>query len=97
MVNMFYGRRMFITEAGHLGLGPGALNVGDSVAVLLGGMTPFVLRGVLHTNEKDSASNRYQLVGECYTHGMMNGEIIGRWKAGQFVAEDIVLVYEHPY
>ncbi|KAI1154392.1 heterokaryon incompatibility protein-domain-containing protein [Nemania diffusa] len=38
------GRRFFKTESGYIGTGPVDINVGDSVAVLLGSRVPFVLR-----------------------------------------------------
>ncbi|KAI1114718.1 heterokaryon incompatibility protein-domain-containing protein [Nemania sp. NC0429] len=38
------GRRFFRTRKGYIGTGPAAMNVGDSVAVLLGSRVPFVLR-----------------------------------------------------
>ncbi|KAF2809785.1 uncharacterized protein BDZ99DRAFT_36344 [Mytilinidion resinicola] len=91
MIRMCPRRRLFITEDGHLRLGPGALDVGDDVAVLLGGGTPFVICKVPEDNEQEN-HNRYQLVGESYVHGIMKGEIIGLWKSGQLESEDIVLV-----
>jgi hypothetical protein len=40
---------------------------GDIVCVLFGGKTPCCLR---------QADDRYILVGECYVHGLVNGEAI---------------------
>ena len=39
-----WDRRLFITEQGYLGPGLQALRVGDSVYVICGGHTPFILR-----------------------------------------------------
>lgn len=39
---------------------------GDIVYIILGMQTPFVLR------QKDD--HRYELVGECYVHDIMDGE-----------------------
>ncbi|KAK7965287.1 HET-domain-containing protein [Apiospora saccharicola] len=39
-------RRFFVTDQGHMGIGPPALKTGDEVCVLLGGEAPFVLRPV---------------------------------------------------
>ena len=65
------GRQAFVTHGGKAGLTSPGTKAGDLVCILLGAMTPFVLR-------KDSASegegNTYQLVGECYVHGIMEGE-----------------------
>ncbi|KAI1427448.1 heterokaryon incompatibility protein-domain-containing protein [Xylaria sp. FL1777] len=38
------GRRFFRTKKGYIGTGPVDMNVGDSVAVLLGSRVPFILR-----------------------------------------------------
>lgn len=39
---------------------------GDILCILFGGKMPFVLRPI---------GSYYQLVGECFSHGLMNGEI----------------------
>ncbi|KAI1354707.1 HET-domain-containing protein [Xylaria sp. FL0043] len=50
---------------GYFVLGPGIMNVGDIVCVLFGGKMPFCLR---------PCGSHYLLVGECYVHGLMEGE-----------------------
>ena len=62
------GRSLFTTEEGHIGLAPRAAKPGDRVCVLLGSDAPFLLRP---TEDK-----QYQLVGPCYTHGIMSGEAL---------------------
>ena len=62
-------RRFFITREGHMGLGPRNIEPGDVVCILLGAQVPFVLRAV-----KDG----YVLLGECYCHGIMEGEAVLR-------------------
>ena len=61
------GRRLFLTETGHLGLGPAGLQREDPVVVFLGGEVPFILRKMAH-------EEAFQLVGYCYVHGLMDGE-----------------------
>ena len=61
------GRRMFVTKNRYVGLGPEHTRVGDSVALLLGGSTPFVLRGV---------EQQWMVLGDCYVHGAMDGEFV---------------------
>jgi hypothetical protein len=39
---------------------------GDVIAVLLGGTVPFLLREDGHN---------YRLIGDCYVHGIMDGEL----------------------
>ena len=60
-------RRLARTESGKLCLAPARTEVGDCVALLKGGRTPFILRAV-------AAEEEYTLVGEAYVHGMMYGE-----------------------
>ena len=62
------GRSFFTTEEGHIGLAPRAARPGDRVCVLLGSDAPLLLRP---TEDK-----QYQLVGPCYTHGIMSGEAL---------------------
>jgi hypothetical protein len=66
-----YGRRVFVTSDGTIGLGPVALQPGDIVTILFGGFTPFVLRRV---------DDYYVLIGECYVHGQMDGCAVEEWE-----------------
>jgi hypothetical protein len=60
-------RLLFITSTGFLGLGSSIVAEGDVLCVLSGGHLPFVLRPF---------GKRYNLVGECYVEGLMQGEIV---------------------
>lgn len=51
-----------------MGLGPGDVEAGDVVCVVRGSRVPVVLRPVAG---KESV---YRLVGDCYVHGIMDGE-----------------------
>jgi hypothetical protein len=53
------------TKKGYYVLGPRVMEPGDIICVLFGGKQPFFLRHFGHA---------YRLVGECYVHGLMNGE-----------------------
>ncbi len=55
------------TRKGYYVLGPGIMKAGDIVCVLFGGKMPFCLR---------PRGDYYQLVGECYVHGFMEGEAV---------------------
>jgi hypothetical protein len=61
-------RRLFITESGHLGLGPASMMSGDIVTVLFGGNVPYVLRPL--------ENGQWHFVGECYLDGYMRGEAL---------------------
>jgi hypothetical protein len=61
-------RNFCVTSKGYIGLVPPKTEVGDKVCILFGGRTPFVLR--------DAGGGKHVLVGECYIHGMMDGEAL---------------------
>ncbi|PNP51219.1 hypothetical protein THARTR1_08123 [Trichoderma harzianum] len=62
------------TESGYYVLGPAVMEEGDVVCVLFGGKLPFCLRPV---------GKRYLLVGECYVHGLMEGEALDMMARGE--------------
>ena len=62
------GRSFGTTSKRYLGLFPRGTRRGDEICVFAGGHVPFVVR-----RKQGGAS--YQLVGECYVHGIMDGEI----------------------
>jgi Heterokaryon incompatibility protein (HET) len=62
------GRKIFVTSQGYLGLGPQHLQTGDVVALFEGADLPYVLR--------TRNNGGFELVGESYVHGIMNGEFI---------------------
>ncbi|KAI8631317.1 heterokaryon incompatibility protein-domain-containing protein [Xylariaceae sp. FL1651] len=61
------GRQVIITNDFRLGLAPEEARVGDSIAIMPGGALPYILRSC--------HDNRWQLIGECYIHGCMDGQI----------------------
>lgn len=62
------GRAFCTTTKQRMGMVPRAAKEGDSICVFLGAKTPFVLR--------PAGNGKYRLVGECYVHGLMSGEIM---------------------
>ncbi|KAF5602219.1 heterokaryon incompatibility (het-6OR allele) [Fusarium pseudocircinatum] len=58
------------TDKGMIGLVPLLAETGDEIYVLNGGVVPFVLR------KGKRLLNGFRLVGECYIHGIMNGEAL---------------------
>lgn len=68
MADACKGRRFFITSRHHLmGMAPDLTKPGDKVCVLNGCCAPFIIR------PKGTA---YQLIGECFVAGVMDGEIM---------------------
>ena len=84
-------RKFFTTHKGFFGLGPGALKEGDWVAVLLGSDVPFVIREAdpdsLDPTKPVPHDTRFKLVGECYVHGLMQGQAV----RGQDIERNIIL------
>ena len=68
------------TEKGYVGMFPRTARAGDQVYVLFGGEFPFVLR-------KIKGQGYYQLVGQCYIHGIMEGQL----DLKNYAAEEIYL------
>ncbi|KAF2138221.1 uncharacterized protein K452DRAFT_353118 [Aplosporella prunicola CBS 121167] len=61
-------QRLGTTAKGYLGLLPRQAKPGDIVCVLFGCNVPFIIR--------KADGDKYRLVGECYVHGIMRGEVI---------------------
>ena len=59
------------THTGFLDLGPAATQSGDRICIILGAHPPFLLRKKVAV---EGQVGTYQLVGECYIQGLMNGE-----------------------
>jgi hypothetical protein len=73
-----HARRFFVTDHGRFGLGPWKAKKGDTVCILLGGETPFLLRRTecpKKTRRADEENNMprvyHGLVGEAYVDGLM--------------------------
>ncbi|KAL9127020.1 MAG: hypothetical protein Q9175_007817 [Cornicularia normoerica] len=62
------GRAYFMARNGYIGLGPSSIKPGDQACVILGCPSPLILRPT------DTTS--YNVVGECYIDGFMEGEAL---------------------
>lgn len=62
------GWRFVVTKRGFVGTVPKLARVGDVVSIMKGGRVPFVLQ------KSGVREGAFRLVGECYVHGIMNGE-----------------------
>jgi hypothetical protein len=67
-IQVHNGRRMCRTSDGRLGLAPPRARAGDVIFALLGGDTLYVMR--------QGKLGMWQFVGECYIHGMMDGQAV---------------------
>ena len=70
---------LVITQQGYMGIGPWNSEVGDELWVLFGGRVPFVLRPYTTCDLNESLKS-YTLVGDCYVHGCMQGQLMTRLK-----------------
>ncbi|KAF7540097.1 hypothetical protein G7054_g1645 [Neopestalotiopsis clavispora] len=79
-----FGRRQFVTENGHIGLGSQNMQVGDIVCVLFGGCVPYVLRS-------SDTPGYFKFIGESYVDGIMHGEVVADWRRGLLVEKTFIL------
>ncbi|OWO98772.1 hypothetical protein B2J93_4643 [Marssonina coronariae] len=83
------GRRFIVTTNGYMGWGPdnmygddaSQLRRGDKIAIIFGCSTPIFIR---------PCGPFFQVIGEAYIHGIMDGEALSFLKAGHFEARDFV-------
>lgn len=76
-------RRALVTLKGYVGLVPKIAEVGDYIVLAKGGRMPLVLR----PKGKD-----WEFIGDCYIHGIMNGELWDGGEGEETKCESIVLV-----
>lgn len=87
-----WNREFFVTKEGYIGIGPVGMQAGDEVYALIGGQVPFVLRPrnqnepALEQIGLEEPAVEFELLAECYMHGIMDGEIWRRehrwWRWG---------------
>lgn len=78
-------RRLMVTEQGYVGMAPCRARPGDIVAILFGCSIPLVLRKV-------APQAAWQVVGEGFTYGYMNGETADELKSGRLNVRRLRLV-----
>lgn len=69
------GYRFGLTICGSMGLFPKDCQMGDLIVIFPGARTPFVVR--------QGRLGSYTLVGDCYIHGMMEGEMLKPSRRGE--------------
>jgi hypothetical protein len=72
MARSIQGRRFAVTDQGYAGLVPTKTEVGDVICILRGFAVPFILR---------QQGLYFILIGDCYFHGMMQGEMLDTHRA----------------
>jgi hypothetical protein len=76
-------RALITTKTGYVGLVPASVRSGDVLAILSGCNFPVALR--------PCRDDLYQVVGECYIHGLMDGEILNQGDDQNFSSREFVL------
>jgi hypothetical protein len=76
-------RSIAITKRRYISAIAQEAQLGDLVCVLFGCSVPVVLRKRI--------GGEYQFVGECYIHGLMDGEALAMRPSGQVEGHDFVL------
>ena len=79
-------RDLGLSQKSYLLTIPHTAIVGDLIWALAGGQALYILRPV------DLERKQYRFIGECYAHGLMDGEILRRLHIGEARMDDISLV-----
>jgi hypothetical protein len=82
-------RRLARTNNGYLGLVSTSCEVGDAVWLLQGANIPYILRGIGKLAGNEATGSAWEVVGDAYVHGVMQGEV---WKDVKDQLVDIELV-----
>ncbi|KAI1129808.1 HET-domain-containing protein [Nemania abortiva] len=85
-------RSFFISREGYMGLGPLGIEVGDHLCVLAGGRAPFIVRAVQQSDDKATSRFVCRFLGDCYIHGLMDGEAMKLVDDGVLQVEDFELI-----
>ena len=75
-------RCFFVTDSGSMGIGPRTMRSQDIIAILYGCIWPVVLR---------RQGEYYNILGTCYVHGIMDGEIVRKHQSAGKKAEVFVI------
>jgi hypothetical protein len=68
---------VFWTTNWYVRLGPTTTLLDDDVFIILGVRKPFLMRSAGQLNLRDEGAGsgmRFAVIGECYVHGIMDGE-----------------------
>lgn len=65
--NVTFGRRFAVSALGYLCMLPDEASLGDKIVLVKGGQVPLLLR---------PQQANFQLIGECYVHGIMDGKVM---------------------
>jgi hypothetical protein len=88
-----WGRRVFQSKRGFIGLGPKGVREGDWVVVLPGGEVPFLVREAVDVEDPEAKGRTsYRVVGDGYVHGAMRGLAYTFVELGYCEMSDVLLI-----
>jgi hypothetical protein len=83
-----WNRRLVSTASGYVGIMPHFIQKGDIIAVIGGCAVPLVLR----PRWKQTPERlKYEILGECFVYGIMDGEIEQSVREGRHALVDIII------
>lgn len=85
-------RSFIFTDGGYMGLAPDWCRTGDAIAIMGGGAVPMVLRPVGEVAAQGGDTPVFEVVGEAYVHGVMDGQAFGAKGRSEGDFDDIYLV-----
>ena len=77
-------RDLGLSQKSYLLMIPNTAVVGDLIWALAGGQVLYILRPII--------SEQYTFIGECYAHGLMDGDVLRMLHLGEVRMEDISLI-----
>ena len=69
-------QKLAVTKEGYMAILPTMAKVGDMVLIVCGRRCPLVLRRKGGGAYEGVGGTCYELMGECYVHGIMDGEMM---------------------
>lgn len=77
LANILVSNRLFVTHCGYVGLAPSIMQPVDLIAVFNGCSMPYIVRPANgFTNNGEQMEEAVHVIGPCYVHGIMKGEIV---------------------
>jgi hypothetical protein len=89
MQRMRTERCLFATERGYIGIGPSWAEMGDNISIMSGGSVPLLIR---ENDTNQDGELVHKLVGECYVHGIMNGEAVEMARMERLQSQQFVIM-----
>ena len=83
-----WNRRLVSTASGYVGIMPHFIQKGDIIAVIGGCAVPLVLRPRW---QQKPGRLKYEILGECFVYGIMDGEIEQSAREGRHALVDIMI------